>query len=135
MRTGLLLVAILSAGLGAACGTATTASSSRTDEGVAVSGYVHAGPTCPVVQEPPASGCEDRPVAGAELVIVDVSGSEVATTRSAADGTFQLLLAAGSYTVVPQPVAGLLGTAPPLDLQVDDRPIAGLDIGFDTGIR
>ncbi len=56
-----------------------------------------AGPTCPVVTDPPQSGCGDRPVAGASLVIVDDAGDEVATATTGDDGRFRLDLPPGTY--------------------------------------
>ena len=98
-----------------------------------VRGYVHAGPTCPTVQNPPASGCEDRPVVGARLSIVDASGAPVEDVTTDSEGRFSADLPAGDYTLVPQPVEGLLGTAPAQGFTV---PVAGeLDVAYDTGIR
>jgi hypothetical protein len=103
----------------------------RTLQGVAT-----AGPTCPVQTEPPDPSCEDRPVAGAVIVVSGESGSEVARVTTAGDGTFSVELAAGSYVLVPQPVEGLMGTAAPVEVLV---PAAGnlesVVITYDTGIR
>lgn len=75
-------------------------------------------------------------MAGAVLVVTDGSGREVARVTTAADGTFALMLTPGSYTLVPQPVTGLIGgarqlafTAPPAPGQAD------LVVDYDTGIR
>ena len=101
-----------------------------------LAGIVQAGPTCPVVRDPPDPACEDRPVVGAEIVIVDAQCQEVARTMSDAEGAFTFGLVAGEYQLVPQPVEGLLGTASPLAVVV----VEGADIGpvtivYDTGIR
>lgn len=101
---------------------------------VRVSGLVHAGPTCPVVQDPPDPGCDDRPVSGAVLVVLDRSGRELARVVSDATGRFVTELSAGSYTLQPQPVDGLLGTAPAQDFEVADT-LVELDVSYDTGIR
>jgi hypothetical protein len=89
---------------------------------VAVEGYVHAGPVCPVVQDPPDPACDDRPVAGAELDVFDGSGNaiDVATV--------------GDYLIVPRAVDGLLGTAGPQEFSVG-TVAPSLDIAYDTGIR
>ena len=50
-----------------------------------------------VVTDPPDPSCEDRPVAGADIVVRNASGDEVARARSADDGTF-------SYSTV-RPIA------------------------------
>jgi len=123
-------VLVLVLALGAAC-------EPSTDEGTAVlTGLVLAGPTCPVVRDPPDPACEDRPVPDAEIVIVDAENDEVASIRSDADGTFTVSLPAGEYQLVPQPVEGLMGTAPAMFITVADRvdpePVA---IVYDTGIR
>jgi hypothetical protein len=101
-------------------------------QGVAV-----AGPTCPVVTDPPQSGCEDRPVAGAEIVIVSGAGDEVATVTTGDDGRFAVDLAAGRYEVRPQPVEGLMHKAQPLPMTVTvtiAQPVS-VKISYDTGIR
>ncbi len=53
-----------------------------------------------------------------------------------ADGRASVNLPAGSYTVVPQPVDGLLGTASPIEVVVsageDAEPMT---LVYDTGIR
>ena len=81
---------------------------------------VVAGPTCPVVSDPPDPSCGDRPVEGAVVVVRAASAT----------------IAAGTFTLEPQPVDGLLGTPPPMQVTVaegtDPDPII---IAYDTGIR
>jgi len=107
----------------------------RLPDATGVSGMVTAGPTCPVVTNPPNPNCAERPVAGAELVILDPDGNEVARTSAGEDGTFNIELAPGSYRIVPQPVDGLMGTAAPVDFVVDAGEPTELQISYDTGIR
>ena len=105
-----------------------------------VSGLAMAGPTCPVVTDPPDPACDDRPVAGARIVVldvdVDVDGDEVAVAVTGEDGTFSVELAPGSYQLVAQPMEGLLGTPAPVSVMVVDgvnpEPIT---LVYDTGIR
>lgn len=101
-----------------------------------VRGEAVAGPTCPVVTDPPDPECEDRPVANAEVVVRDEAGAEVTTARTGEDGSFSLVLAPGRYQVVPQPVEGLMGTAATVDLVIaesaDPPPLV---VSYDTGIR
>jgi hypothetical protein len=127
MRTILLVVIIAAV---SACVPAPSAAE------VTFRGIVTAGPICPVVSEPPDPSCGDRPVAGAEIVIRNEAGEEVARLRSAEDGTFEGALPAGRYQLEPQPVEGLLGTPAPIDLVVAD---AGepevITVSYDTGIR
>ena len=104
--------------------------------GIVVVGTVLAGPTCPV-QRPGDSACADRPVAGAVLVVTTVGGAEVARVTSDGGGGFQIILPAGAYVLVPQPVPGLLGTAPSVafTLTASGSSPAPLEVAYDTGIR
>ncbi|MGH2462514.1 MAG: MSCRAMM family protein [Candidatus Limnocylindria bacterium] len=101
-----------------------------------VRGLVTAGPTCPVVTDPPDPSCADRPVEGAVLVVTTLAGVEVARTTSDVDGSFALSLAPGSYRLEPQPVEGLMGTPEPIEFSVEPGiPSSELLVGYDTGIR
>lgn len=127
VRTIVLLVTLLVS----ACGE--NAPPGSTGTGVVVSGIALAGPTCPVERNPPDPTCEDRPVPEAVGIIERRDGKEVARFTTGADGRFTVLLAAGSYRLIPQPVAGLLGTAVPIEFEA---PItAPLTLLYDTGIR
>ena len=101
-----------------------------------VTGSVLAGPTCPVVTDPPDPACDDRTVTGARIVVLDVDGDEVAVAVTGEDGTFSVELAPGSYQLVAQPMEGLLGTPAPVSVMVVDgvnpEPIT---LVYDTGIR
>jgi len=99
-----------------------------------VMGRVLAGPTCPVEHIPPDPGCADRPVSGAEIVVTNDAGDLVADALSDADGRFSVLLPAGRYTLNPQPVPGLLGTAPPQMILINDADVE-VTLRYDTGIR
>lgn len=71
------------------------------------------------------------------LVVTTDAGSEIARTTSDADGAFGLTLPPGTYRLTPQPVAGLMGTAGPIDFVVGSAATT-LDlppISYDTGIR
>jgi hypothetical protein len=101
-----------------------------------VRGTVVAGPSCPVVTDPPDPSCADRPVADAELVITTLNGSEVARTMSDAEGSFEIILAPGAYLLVPRPVDGLLGTPEPQEFSVVwGMPGPELVVSYDTGVR
>jgi hypothetical protein len=99
-----------------------------------VSGYVHAGPTCPVVRFPPDPACEDLPVAGAMLIVATETGKELRRLESNPEGRFDLDLPSGSYSLTPRPYDGLLGTAPAQEFVVETQPVE-LDVAYDTGIR
>jgi hypothetical protein len=119
----------------AATGPAPTPSSGASVQTVVVAGRVVAGPTCPVVRAG-ASGCGDRPVAGARVAVTTQAGAAVMTIESDPAGRFSMALEPGSYTLTPQPMAGLMGTAPVQALSVRaGEPISDLLIAYDTGIR
>ncbi|HAX81503.1 MAG TPA: hypothetical protein DCY40_02910 [Actinobacteria bacterium] len=124
---GFVLAVVLLIGLGA-CGGEPTPK-------VTVSGYLHAGPMCPVESIPPDPACADRAVEGAVILVRNSAGVVIAEPRSEADGTFRVDLAAGTYTLLPQPVEGLMGTAPEQEVVVGATPVTGLDFAYDTGIR
>ena len=113
-----------------ACAPAATSSPISRVSGVAV-----AGPMCPVVTDPPQSGCNARPVGGARLVVRDEAGNQVATVTTGQDGGFSVELPPGSYLLQPQPVEGLMGTAPEMTFIVVAGEPADLTVSYDTGIR
>lgn len=103
---------------------------------VSVEGVALAGPTCPVVTDPPDPNCADRPVAGAEIIAIAADGTEVARGRTDAEGRIELILPEGTYDLVPQPVEGLMGTASAVSVRVEEG--VALDeviFAYDTGIR
>ncbi len=102
-------------------------------ETFAVDGFVHAGPNCPVMSDPPDPNCADRPVTDAEIVVWGPADNEVARTNTDGEGRFTLELPAGDYILVPQQVEGLLGTAPMQGFVVPGD--TSLDVAYDTGIR
>ena len=101
-----------------------------------ISGIVTSGPTCPVMRDPPDRACDDRPLAGAVILVLDVNGGEVARAISDTEGRFTVELAPGVYRVEPQPVRGMMGTAAAVDIRIAaDEPLAEIALGYDTGIR
>ena len=94
-----------------------------------------AGPTCPVVQNPPDPNCDDRPVKNAEVKLFDATGTEVETKTSGDDGRVVFQVPAGAYYVVAQPVQGLMGAPDAQAFSVLGGDQAGLLLGYDTGIR
>ena len=117
--------------------TAVSACQPSNQLGVEVHGLVTAGPTCPVVTDPPDPSCADRPVDGAVLVVTTADGAEVGRATTDADGAFALTLPPGMYRLTPQPVDGLLGTPEPISFAVltGSAPIDLSPISYDTGIR
>ncbi len=134
MRRPAILVLALLAVAAVGCGRQSDGIGTTARE-YAVSGYAHAGPTCPVVQDPPDPACDDRPVAGAVLVVRTTAGEVAAALTTTSDGTFTVTLPPGRYTLVPKPVEGLPGTPGEQTLLVVDSPLAGIDLSYDTGIR
>jgi hypothetical protein len=133
-RVGLVAI-VLGAVAGCAPAASPSASPSPSVQTGVLEGIALAGPTCPVVTDPPQSGCEDRPVVGARLEIVDEDGAQVATATTGADGRFQVELAPGTYAVRPQPVEGLMQTAASVSVNVAIEDPAEVTLSYDTGIR
>jgi hypothetical protein len=76
-------------------------------------------------------------VLGARLILVKDGTGIRRRGASNADGVVRFGLQPGRWTILPQPVAGLLGTAPPQALRVPlraHRPLRRV-ITYDTGIR
>jgi hypothetical protein len=104
--------------------------------GTTVAINVVAGPTCPVVSDPPDPECADRPVEGAVIVVQDEDGNELGRVTTDADGAGAIELAPGAYRLVPQPVEGLMGKGQITDLTVAEGAEAeAVTIAYDTGIR
>ena len=59
---------------------------------------------------------------------------DVATTVTDASGRFRVALPPGVYTVVSQPVEGLMGIPAPLDVEVPEDDVT-VELSYDTGIR
>jgi len=94
-----------------------------------------AGPTCPVVRNPPDPACAPRPVANAQIDVYDVSGNLVASGSSGADGLAASQLPAGAYFAVPAAVDGLMGQPEPLAFGALGGDTVSLTLTYDTGIR
>jgi len=70
------------------------------------------------------------------MVITADGGHEVARATTATDGRWRVELPAGTYTLTPQPVSGLMATARPIRFTVTATGSpANLDVAYDTGIR
>jgi hypothetical protein len=143
---GLIVLAVAIALVAAACTASAGPTASGTPAGSTgspvaspattsgVGGEVTAGPVCPV-ERPGDSACSPHPVAGAVLVVQDPTGAEVARVTTDASGLYRVGLAPGAYTLVPQPVAGLMGTPGPQLFTVAAGKVTKVDVGYDTGIR
>ena len=70
------------------------------------------------------------------LVVTRSGGGEAARVTTGRDGRFSVALAAGSYTLTPQAVSGLMGVAPPIAFMVAASAVpSDLRVEYDTGIR
>jgi hypothetical protein len=140
VRFGLAVLVLLAActpPVGSGSSQAPLASPVPSTMAYTVHGTAAASPTCPVERASPLPGeCAPRAVAGAVLVVTDAANHEVARVTTGADGGFSIGLAPGSYTLTPQPVEGLMGTAQPIAFSVPAAsPLADLAVEYDTGIR
>jgi hypothetical protein len=129
MSVRILVIAAVLAITVAACGGAAGGGSSGSSGEVRL--RVVAGPVCPVETVPPKPECRPRAVDGARIeldgparVAVDVHG-----------GTATVDLPPGTYTVTPEPVSGLMGTAPATTVKVVAGRTTPLRLVYDTGIR
>lgn len=100
---------------------------------VTLRGQVIAGPACP--DQINMSGCENQPVEGALLSVLDSEGQEVTQVSSDKSGQFSVKLQPGRYYLVPRPVPGLMWTPGKLEVVVDKMSLTPITIKYDTGIR
>ena len=98
-----------------------------TDAGI--QGTAIYGPTCPV-QRVGAPPCE-RPYSG--VIVFKKGDKQVATVRSAANGSFRISLAPGTYTVTSN--GSGLPFVKPLDVVVHAHAYTTITGMFDSGIR
>jgi hypothetical protein len=112
-----------------ACG----GSATPVDAGTGIAGKAVAGPVCPV-ERPGDPACAPRAVPGALVIVRGADGSEVATAQTSDDGTYEVAVPPGRYTVEGAPVEGLMGNPAPVDVEVGDGVIT-IDLEYDTGIR
>jgi len=124
--SALAVIAVLTAGLAAACGGASGPTG-------LLEGRVTLGPITPVEQVggPP----NNRPYA-ATVDVETPEGDVVKTVESGDDGTFSVRLAAGTYRLVPRaPEDRPFPLAAPLDATVVAGKTTTVEIAYDSGIR
>lgn len=100
--------------------------------GTGVRGTATIGPTCPVETNPPDPNCADRPFAG-RFVIESVGGAHIADFTTAADGTYAVPLAPGSYQVRLRDANTMPSMAPQPFTVRDGWSL--LNLSLDSGIR
>lgn len=93
-------------------------------------GYVHIGPTCPVVRE--GEDCDDRPYE-ADLDVFEGS-TLVITLRSDASGNFSGSVPAGDYVLVPRN-DGRFPYAADQAITIEPGAVTTVDVAYDSGIR
>ena len=99
-----------------------------------VRGTVLLGPTCPVMRDPPDPGCADKPYATTIQIYRTGSSSVFATGKSATNGTFEISLPAGTYTLFASG-GTVLPRCSPVDAVVGQTGYVTTNISCDTGIR
>jgi hypothetical protein len=94
-----------------------------------------AGPTCPVEQVPADPDCAPRAAEGAEVVVLDAAGEEIAREIADADGMVSIDLPGGAYFVEAEPVEALMGTPEAQAFAFLGGDQTDLLFTYDTGIR
>jgi hypothetical protein len=99
-----------------------------------VNGVVMVGPTCPVIQNPPQSGCEDRPLS--TLIAIFKKSDPVhayVLTRSDKEGKFSAALSPGEYIIGAG--ESQMPTCPQTPIEVQTDKYISVTISCDSGIR
>jgi hypothetical protein len=73
-------------------------------------------------------------VAGATVIVRALDGDDVATAQTSNDGSYEVLLPPGRYTVEGAPVEGLMGNPTAVQVEVGEG-VTTIDLQYDTGIR
>ena len=109
------------------------AGSPAVSPGTGIRGVVLVGPTCPV--ERLSSPCPPNPIA-ATVDVRDANDHEVARVHSGSDGRFQVQLAAGTYSLLGQPLNGNgLPRPVPVAAVVTAGRYTAVTVEYDSGIR
>lgn len=108
-------------------------SATTTQAAGSISGYVHIGPTCPVMKNPPDPQCADRPYTGAAVMITDRAGKQYSGKTNTA-GVFVVTVPPGTYAISVAPINTLPRCAETsVSVTSGSRSVA--DISCDSGIR
>ncbi len=97
-----------------------------------IKGMVTVGPTCPVVRNPPQSGCEDKPLE--TKLTVTQNGRFITSFNSNKDGSFSVNLTAGTY-VIAKGTSAFYPTLSPKTVVVKSKQFTRITLEFDSGIR
>ena len=120
-RAAVLVVLVLVGACGSNAGSAPSGG---------IEGHVTIGPTCPVERE--GSPCPPGTWSG--TVRATASDGSVHDTATSADGSYQLALVPGTYTVTPVVDGAGPPTAKPATVTVTTA-MQQLDLQLDSGIR
>lgn len=100
-----------------------------------VEGIVTIGPVCPVVKNPPAPECENKPYKTTLILITNIIGRNGGVLIETDErGYFSHELVPGSYTIRSQS-GDSLPRLTPVTFQVEKGKITSLNLLFDSGIR
>jgi hypothetical protein len=94
-----------------------------------------AGPVCPVEKDPPDPSCAPRPVPGAEIVLRDPSGAEVARASADSSGVASFSVPAGAYYVESAAAVGMMRQSQDIAFSVPGGRSVTVTMSYDTGIR
>ncbi len=98
-----------------------------------IRGTVMAGPTCPVVQNPPQGECDDKPIATTITVMRSSSTAVLLQTRSTESGAFEFALPPGDYVVSGG--EAVLPRCSETQVTVRADTYSRITLNCDTGIR
>ncbi len=98
-----------------------------------IKGKVTIGPTCPVEMNPPDPNCAPKPYA-ASLVAIKRITAEKKAFKASEDGTFNLKLSPGDYSIRNADPA-ILPRMEDQEITVYAHKYTEIDIEFDSGIR
>jgi hypothetical protein len=98
-----------------------------------IKGTAMLGPLTPVTKQ---GETNDKPYAGAVIIIKNASCTETARTQTAQDGSFSAALPEGSYMVEgTNPEGAMLPYAAAFEVKVEKGAYTEITVSFDTGIR
>jgi len=101
-----------------------------------IKGTVMAGPTCPVMRDPPDPACADRPLQTTVSVArASDPARTVATAQSDSKGIFQLSLPPGDYVVTAGNPQAMLPRCNEASVTVGPAGYSAVTVSCDTGIR
>ena len=134
MKNKILIVALLSVAGAVSAGLIVMNNNNISEDiSATINGYVHIGPTCPVIQFGSEEDCTDRPYS----VTIEIHYPDErlhSTVRSGEDGMFSATLPAGEYILRPQ-LANILPACEEKRVTALADQTIQVDISCDSGIR